>query len=112
MGRASGGKSSAVLSDVGRRTPQHPVGWVTRWVAGYHGIHVVGHGYLDEGYGGHPAGTAYVDIAAKTITDCETSQHILGADSGLPELAWEHGWTQCRLANGQRGLRLRLFPTP
>jgi hypothetical protein len=77
----------------------------------YIGLEVVGHGYLAEPYGGHPAGTPYVDITAACGMDREKAQRILGAISGLPELAWECGWRGRLLPNGQQVTELRLFPS-
>jgi hypothetical protein len=76
----------------------------------YQGIEVVGHGYLDEPYGGHPAGTPYVLITADCGMDRETARRILQPVSGLPDLAWECGWTGRHRPYGQQVTELRLFP--
>lgn len=110
MGRASG-RHSPATAGAARRGDGHPVGWVEQRLRPYLGLEVVDHGYLSESYGGHPAGSPYVDITAASGMDRERAQHLLRSGSGLPELAWECGWRGFARADGQQVTLLRLFPT-
>lgn len=85
--------------------------WIAHRLKAYIGLDVVGHGYLDEPYGGHPAGTPYVDISAACAMDRDKARHVLAAKAGLPELAWECGWRGRQLPEGQQDTLLRLYPS-
>lgn len=109
MGRGAGSHSAAGAG-ASRREADHPAAWITRRLKAYIGLDVIGHGYLAEPYGGHAAGTPYVDISATCAMDREKARRILAPTSGLPELAWECGWRGRQLPNGQQDTQLRLFP--
>lgn len=110
MGRAAG-RHSAASSGASRREPEHPVTWIAHRLKAYIGLDVVGHGYLDEPYGGHAAGTPYVDISAACAMDRDKARHMLATKAGLPELAWECGWRGRQLPDGQQDTLLRLYPS-
>jgi hypothetical protein len=82
--------------------------WIEQRFKAYLGLDVVAHGYLTEPYGGHAAGTPYVDITAACSMDREKARRVLGDVAGLPDLAWECGWR----AAGAEYPQLRLFPSP
>jgi hypothetical protein len=111
MGRASGRHSSTFQGRT-RNQEAHPVSWVSARLQPYIGLDVSDHGYLDEPYGGHDAGTPYVVITADCAMDREKARAMLEDFSGLPELAWECGWRGRVLPSGKQHTELRLFPTP
>lgn len=100
-------RPSDATSGTPRGVPDHPVLWIEQRFRAYIGLEVVAHGYLTEPYGGHAAGTPYVDITAACSMDREKARHILGDSAGLPQLAWECGWR----AAGTEIPQLRVFPS-
>lgn len=109
MGRAAG-RHAAAGAGPARREAEHPAALVARRLRAYIGLEVVDYGYLAEPYGGHAAGTPYVDINAMCAMDRDKARRLLAATSGLPELAWDCGWRAQQLPNGQQVTQLRLFP--
>lgn len=88
-----------------------PVGTAIAYrVAHRRGIDVVEDGRLPHADMGHPAGTSYVVIEARTLLDCDHAEAALGDISRVPDLAWERGWQQAASSGGHPTLRLRIFP--
>lgn len=82
---------------------------IARRVALWPGIVVSGSGELTQQEAGYVPGTSYVDIQAKTLMDCERAADLLFDVAGLPDLAWEHGWTDA--TSGAWPFEVRIFPT-
>lgn len=100
-----GGCSRPTLASVG------PLGEaVSRRVAHRRGVTVVEDGRLARPDGGHPVGTGYVVIEARTLLDCEHAETALGDLGGLPDLAWEYGWEEATGSSEESRFRLRIFP--
>lgn len=75
------------------------------------GVRVAETGALRGPEAGHSAGTGYVVIEARTLTDCDHAETNLASIARLPPMAWDHGWSDGDRANGWP-FRLRIFPGP
>jgi hypothetical protein len=84
---------------------------VAALMGGRRGMRVIGAGRLDEPESGHPAGTRYVLIGAKTLDDCEALEGLLWEISRLPDEAWDEGWTLDEHGDPQTRFQLKIFPT-
>lgn len=110
MGRASG-RAIGASSQARRTGPARDASaWVRSRLAPFVGLDVVREGRLDEPYGGHPTGTAFVVISADCLQEATLAEQMLAPYSGVPPLAWERGW-QTNNADGQQRLELTIFPS-
>jgi hypothetical protein len=82
---------------------------VARRVAHRRGVRAVKAGALPDPDWGHPAGTEYVVIEARTLLDCEHAETNLAAIGRVPDMAWEHGWQDGTTATDWP-FQLRIFP--
>ena len=81
---------------------------VRRHLRGADGIRVVGSGTLARP-NGHPRGTAWVEIEADSILDCDVAEFRLGRLAVIRPAPWEQGWSLAENRQRELSLRLRLF---
>ena len=107
-GHTAGHTAGVAVADTLRQ--RHPVDAIRQRLRPFVGLGVGGYGVLDASAEGHPAGTPYVDIQADSALERVLARRAVEGLAGVTELAWEHGWRPCRLANGERGSELRIYP--
>jgi hypothetical protein len=96
--------------EAGVSTRQNALAVARRRIKPFVGLDVVEEGVLEAPYGGHPAGTRYLTISADCALERDIARRELEEISGLPALAWDHGWTGRRLPSGVFITLLRIFP--
>jgi hypothetical protein len=75
---------------------------------GADGLRVVDSGALARS-NGHPRGTAWVEIEADSILDCEVAEFRLDRLDALRPAPWEQGWSLAENKQLEPSFRLRLF---
>lgn len=83
-------------------------GLIRRRLLGADGLRVVDSGTLVQA-NGHPRGTAWVEIEAESILDCDVAEFRLGGLNVLRPAPWEQGWALVENRQHEPSFRLRLF---
>jgi hypothetical protein len=75
---------------------------------GADGVRVVDSGTLSRS-NGQPRGTAWVEIEADSVLDCDVAEFRLGRLEILRPAPWDQGWSLAENRQRELSFRLRLF---
>lgn len=81
---------------------------VLSYLRGVDGVRVTEAGRLARS-NGHPRGTAWVEIEADSVLDCEMAELRLASLDELKPAAWADGWSLAENHQGETSLRLKLY---